>query len=176
MSTYVWLDRAELVARGVCPEGLALFDSIARIQGRSKKVRLVWTPLSCVWLSRTYLWWLWQHGLVPMCSVRGADLRGAYLRGADLRGAYLRGADPALLVEYGAYLRGADLRGATLTDANLTGANLTGADLRGANLRGAYLRGANLTGANLTGADLRGADQIPAGWTRLANGTLARAT
>ena len=159
MSTYVWLDRAELVARGACPEGLALFDSIARIQGRSKKVRLVWTPLSCVWLSRTYLWWLWQHGLVPMCSVRGA-----YLRGADLRGAYLRGADPALLVEYGAYLRGADLRGANLTDANLTGANLTGADLRGAALRG---------------ADLYGADRPtdpPAGWTPDASGYLRRMT
>jgi hypothetical protein len=93
-------------------------------------------------------------------SLRGADLRGAYLGGAYLRGADLRGADLG-----GAYLRGADLRGADLGDAYLRGADLRGANLRGADLGGAYLRGADL-GADLggaylgayLGADLGGAD------------------
>ncbi len=107
VSCYVWLSRDELVSRDACSNGLALFDSIAAMQGRSKKIRLVWNALSCVWLAATpggFLSWLWEQGLVPMAS-----LRRAHLSGANLSGAYLSGAD--------------------LSRADLSGADLSGADL-----------------------------------------------
>lgn len=97
-------------------------------------------------------------------------------------------ADPSLATRLLAFdlLRAADLVGANLRGANLDGANLDGANLGGANLDGAYLRGANLYGANLRGANLVGANlggclwservDPPAGWVRLANGTLGRAS
>jgi len=84
-------------------------------------------------------------------SLRGADLRGAFLSCAVLRRANLRDADLR-----GAVLGGADLRGADLRGAVLRGAVLSGADLRGADLRDANLRGANLSGADLRGAFLSG--------------------
>ncbi|WP_196487145.1 pentapeptide repeat-containing protein [Burkholderia vietnamiensis] len=77
-------------------------------------------------------------------SLRGANLRGAYLSGADLSGANLSGA----------YLSGANLSDADLSGAYLSGANLRDADLSDADLSGAYLRDADLSGANLSGADL----------------------
>ena len=69
-------------------------------------------------------------------SLRGADLRCAFLRGAVLRGAVL-----SCAVLSGADLRGAVLRGAVLSGADLRGAVLRGADLSGADLRGAFLSG-----------------------------------
>ena len=68
-------------------------------------------------IGRLYLIWLYDEGLLPLYSMRGANLRGANLNGADLRGADLNGAN---------------LRWANLNGANLNGANLNGADLRGA--------------------------------------------
>lgn len=170
---YVWLSRAELMRHEACPAGLALFDSIARIQGRREKIRVLWTPLTCVWLSTSYLNWLWEHGLVPMCSLRDANLRGANLDGADLGGANLLGA-----YLDGANLRNANLDGAKLYGADLRGAYLGNADLRGANLDGARLDGpdlfgANISGANLDGAYIGGADPVPAGWVRDAYGHLS---
>jgi hypothetical protein len=74
--------------------------------------------------------------IVASDTLRGADLRGAYLGDADLGGADLRGAD---------------LRGAYLGDADLGGADLRGAYLRGADLGGAYLGDADLGGYDLKG-------------------------
>lgn len=118
---YVYLSRKTLVRYEACSEGLALFDSLAKAQGRKDRVRVRWSPLAQVWLARDYPGfsaWLFDHGLIPRVSLRGADLRGAYLSGADLSGAYLRGAD----------LRGADLSGADLSGADLNGADLNGAE------------------------------------------------
>ena len=126
MSTYVYLTRDDLVSRGACRDGLAMFDAIAALRGKRRKIRLEWSSLSWFWLEadgRRFASWLYGQGLVPMPSFRGANLRGANLRGADLRGADL----------YGANLRGADLYGADLYGANLYGANLRGANLYGAN-------------------------------------------
>jgi uncharacterized protein YjbI with pentapeptide repeats len=139
MSTYVWISRKQLTDGDACDAGLALFDAIAREQGRKSKVRIRWDALSYVWLEssgRRFASWMFVRGIVPMPNLRGADLRGADLRGADLRGADLRGA------------------------------HLGGADLRGANLRGAHLGGADLRGAHLGGADLGGWERSDDGFAR----------
>ena len=127
----VSITRAELIRKGACREGIALFDSIA-FNGE-------WigefTPLRCLWLATAYpafTSWLRSNGTIPAADLRGADLRGADLSGADLSGADLSGA----------YLRGADL----------SRADLSAADLRGACLYWAYLRGADLSRADMSGA------------------------
>jgi hypothetical protein len=159
----VEIRRAELDAREACREGLRLFDAIAGLAGTPGLLCVEWSPLAQVWLGAAgplFAFWLYEQGLVPQVSLRGADLGGADLRGAYLRGAYLGAAD----------LGGADLGGADLRGADLRGADLRGADLRGAYLRGAYLGAADLRGADLRGADLRGAfrrdeDAAIDGWT-----------
>jgi hypothetical protein len=85
------------------------------------------------------------QGVDPIISLRGADLREAYLYDA---------ADNLS----GAVLRNADLSDAHLTDANLTNANLHRVDLSHADLSDAHLTAAHLIDANLTNATLEGAD------------------
>ena len=116
----------------------------------------------------------------PLCNttLRGANLKDAYLSNiklikSDLKSADLVGAtlDEADLSEID--LRDADLQGVSLREANLVSADLRGSDfsyanlaytkLKNANLSGAELRDTNLrevdlSGADLSGADLRGAD------------------
>lgn len=75
---------------------------------------------------KRYFGWAVAVGLLPIWSMRGANLRGADLYGADLCMADLSRAD----------LRGADLRGADLCGADLRWADLSGADLGGADLYG----------------------------------------
>lgn len=94
-------------------------------------------------------------------SIRGANLRGAYLPGADLRDADLSGVD---LTE--AVLDRADLRGACLDEANLTRATMrqvraTGASFVGATVVGTILQEANLQQVTMNvgyASDLRRAD------------------
>jgi uncharacterized protein YjbI with pentapeptide repeats len=101
------------------------------------------------------LWLMWgvHRRIVPLFSMRDADLSETNLRDADLSETDLRGADL-----HGANLHGANLRGAGLSETDLRGANLRGADLTGANLRGANLRGAKLNWADLRRTNLRGAN------------------
>ena len=87
---YVWLDRTTLVQHGACPDGLAVFDALSALQARpGGRVRIRWDPLTEVW-SRVvwpgYAEWLFDRGLCPQMSIRGANLSGA-----DLSGAYLGG-------------------------------------------------------------------------------------
>lgn len=96
---------------------------------------------------RRYMGWAWHHNVLPMWSMRGADLGRATLTRATLTRANLRGAD----------LRGADLTGATLFGATLFGAILTDA----------ILTDANLTDANLTDAFM------PEGWQDVVIGSPA---
>jgi uncharacterized protein YjbI with pentapeptide repeats len=67
----------------------------------------------------------------PTISLRGADLRKAYLYDAadNLSGARLRGADLSKANLGDAFLVDANLHHADLTDADLTDADLTDADL-----------------------------------------------
>jgi uncharacterized protein YjbI with pentapeptide repeats len=74
------------------------------------------------------------EGRDPTISLRGADLRKAYL--------------------FGANLTDANLRNANLSEANLIKANLSDADLHRADLRKANLSEADLRNASLTDADL----------------------
>ncbi len=95
--------------------GMALFESLRKMQGRKRSVRIVWDVLGQLWLATAYPShsnWLYENGLIPKIDLYGANLRGADLGGADLGGADLGGAD----------LRGADLGGADLGGADLRGA------------------------------------------------------
>ena len=96
---------------GACESGLAAFE--AAFPGgyygpwtRDTLLETLRSPL------RAYLGWGFENHLIPMWSLRFADLRNADLSGADLSGADLRGAD----------LNGADLRNAGLNGADLSGA------------------------------------------------------
>jgi hypothetical protein len=122
---------AQLREKGACASGIKEFTDQygeeAEIEWTAEtQVDFIKSPL------RKYFGWAVDNNLIPMWSMRGANLRGANLEGANLWGA--------------------DLRGANLEGADLEGANLEGADLRGANLWGANLEGADLRGANLEGA------------------------
>ena len=88
-----------------------------------------------------YIGWAYQNNLIPLWSMRKADLSEANLGGANLSWA--------------------NLSEANLSEANLGGANLSGANLAEANLGGANLSGANLSEANLSGANLEGAKVCP---------------
>lgn len=81
-------------------------------------------------------------------SLRGRDLRGAWLRGADLRKSELVDAN----------LSNADLHGANLSNAELNSANLHYAELGSADLSNAKLHSADLTKANLFSANLSNAE------------------
>jgi uncharacterized protein YjbI with pentapeptide repeats len=85
-------------------------------------------------------------------TLRGTDLRGAYLFGAHLEGATLWGAHLERAV-----LANAHLEGAYLANAHLEGAFLVEAHLEGALLANAHLKGARLLEAHLEGASLKGA-------------------
>ena len=151
-SPVIYLVRSHLVEAKACPEGLAMFDEYAALQGRTKSLRLTWAHM--LWAasderSRGFVQWAQEMGMLPRFSLYGADLRGADLRGADLSGA--------------------NLRGANLYGANLRGANLSGADLSVADLYGANLRGANLSGADLRGCSRWSHDPVPDGWTLRGN-------
>lgn len=165
----VTLYRDELMARGACRRGLALFDSMATPSRKGRmRVRVVdWTPLHAVWLrvaQPDFAAWLQDRGLIPVANLCCADLRGADLRWADLYCADLRRADLRGVLLGGANLCCANLSGANLSSVSLRGINLSGADLRGADLRGADLTGANLTGADLRGAYLGVTAAAPDGW------------
>ena len=165
MSTYVWIDRAQLTDERACEEGLALFDAVKAAQddmrrscGKAprKKLRLEWSPIAYLWLEcngRGFASWLYGRGIVTMPSFEGANLASANLAYVNIERANLTGANLA-----SADLAGADLARANLDGANLTGANLEGAYLAGANLYSACLAGANLDGAYLTDANLDGAN------------------
>ncbi len=107
----VTVHKSTLQRERACPEGLALFDSIAALQAESDPRRLRrilvrhWTPLHSVWLLATrcsFARWLEERGIVPRANLSGAYLYGANLYGANLSGAYLCGANLS-----GAYLSGA---------------------------------------------------------------------
>ena len=140
----IW--RKTLVRLRACGDGIELFDRIATMQSlddprRLKRIRIQWSPLAEVWLSRDasgHVGWLRTNKIIPRIDLSGANLTRAYLSRADLAGANLDGAD---------------LDGANLDGANLARANLDGAYLAGANLDGAYLDGANLDGASLDHCD-----------------------
>lgn len=165
-TTAIYLKRRDLAALAACPDGLALFDELAALQGRKCSLRLTWAHL--LWLladetTREYAAWAQGHGLLPRINLNhadlsGVDLHGAILVDADLSGANLSHADLSGVDLHGAFLSDADLRDADLRDADLCGADLCGADLCGAGLHGAYLRGADLCDADLCGANLSGAD------------------
>ena len=101
----VTITRQTLTAAEVCDDGLALYDSIKRDQDAlrtalgkrpCKHLHLPWTPLAQVWLAVAhpgFFRWLYDQGIVPMLTLRRADLRGTDLSGADLYGADLYGAD-----------------------------------------------------------------------------------
>ena len=96
---------------------------------------------------RKYIGWAHEVGLIPIWSMRSADLRSANLTSANLRSA--------------------DLTSANLRSANLRSANLTSADLRWANLTSA-----NLTSANLTSAYYTKYTSLPAGFNPKSAGML----
>ena len=101
----VTLTRSELVQRGACESGIALFDAIAK---RGKVCVKDWSPLHTVWLASAYgsfSSWLADNALIPRANLSRANLSGADLSRADLSGA--------------------DLYGANLSGANLSGANLS---------------------------------------------------
>ena len=91
----------------VYPEGLELSDWTQEEQLRVLRD----TDL------RRYLGGWWGGGILPVWTLRGADLSGADLNRADLSGANLSRADLS-----GANLSWADLRRADLRRANLSGA------------------------------------------------------
>lgn len=91
----VTITRRELEQRNACAEGLALHESISRLQGcrDGTIVQVVdWTPLHYVWLLRdgpaacealgyqrtSVAPWLAAEGLIPRANLRGAYLSGAY--------------------------------------------------------------------------------------------------
>ena len=94
---YVWLDRDTLVQHGACPDGLAVFDALSALQARpGGRVLIRWDPLTEVWsraVLRGHVGWLFERGLVPRMSLRGADLAYADLHRANLRGASLHRAN-----------------------------------------------------------------------------------
>ena len=104
MSTYVWISRQQLTDAHACREGLAMFDHLKVGQDERRisrglkpraKLRLEWSALSFMWLEaegRRFASWMFQHGIVPMPSFRGANLGGANLSGAYLVG-WERGPD-----------------------------------------------------------------------------------
>ena len=111
----IW--RKTLVRLRACGDGIELFDRIATMQSlddprRLKRIRIQWSPLAEVWLSRDasgHVGWLRTNKIIPRIDLDGANLARAYLSRAHLDG------------------------------ANLSGANLFGANLSGADLDGAYL-------------------------------------
>ena len=122
MSVYVYLSIDEIRERGACGGGIALFQRIAELRGKRRKIRVAWGPLAYLWLESVHPgfgYWLFANGLVPMPSLDGANLVGANLARASL---------------VGASLVGANLARASLDGANLDGANLVGASLVGATM------------------------------------------
>ena len=141
----------QLESLSACSEGVALFKKIY-----GDKAIIKWTLEAQLELIKSpmgrYLGWAFWSKLLPLWSMRyanlsGADLRSTNLSCADLSSANLRSAD----------LSYADLSYANLSGANLRSANLSCADLRSANLSCADLRSANLSSANLRSANLRSA-------------------
>ena len=108
MSVYVYLSIDEIRERGACGGGIALFQRIAELRGKRRKIRVAWGPLAYLWLESVHPgfgYWLFANGLVPMPSLDGANLVGANLARASLDGANLDGAN----------LVGASLVGATMS-------------------------------------------------------------
>ena len=99
--------RDELLQKGACAKGLALFDQIKAMQDeerakRGRKPRCAFqtklTLLHQLWLAATYpqfLAWLIDQRLMPCVNGRRANLEGASLEGANLEGASLEGANLA---------------------------------------------------------------------------------
>ena len=121
----VTLSLADIKAKGACQPGVDWYFAMKRAFGCGKKpLRIKWSPLSMVWAlsnpdadQRGFARWLIDDGLLPMWSLKGANLTRANLTGANLDGANLAGADLT-----GAYLDGAYLTGAYLDGAYLDGA------------------------------------------------------
>jgi hypothetical protein len=87
MSVYVYLSIDEIRERGACGGGIALFQRIAELRGKRRKIRVAWGPLAYLWLESVHPgfgYWLFANGLVPMPSLDGANLVGASLVGATM--------------------------------------------------------------------------------------------
>jgi len=154
MSIQLFLSRTDLTRAGACPEGIKRFNELFP-QGLATP----WTvthQLWAAWAEPAFYSWLRDKGLLPVLSMRGANLSGANLSRADLSRANLSGAN----------LSGANLSGADLSRANLSRANLSGANLSRANLSRANLYGADLYEADLRGADLGQYERGPSGYAR----------
>jgi uncharacterized protein YjbI with pentapeptide repeats len=166
----------DLEAKNACQSGIDEFMKIYKGKASidwtvEKQIEIFKTPLG------KYVGWAYQNDIIPLWSMRDADLYGADLYGANLCDADLRDANLRDANLRDANLCDADLRDADLRDANLCDANLRDANLRDANLRDANLCDADLYGADLYGADLYGAffnsnPNIP-GW-KFNNGRLWR--
>ena len=130
----------QLKALDACTEGIEAFREFAG----KEEVSIEWTLETQLKIMKNpqinkYIFWAFRHKIMPLFSMRGADLNGANLRWADLSGADLSRAD----------LNGANLNGADLSDAALNRADLNRANLRDADLRDADLSDVDLSGANL---------------------------
>ena len=154
----VRITRKQLESLGACADGLALFDSIARLSGKKRSITVEWSQLAEVWFSFSkFASWARHNGLAPSISLSQANLSRANLSSANLSRANLSSAN----------LSGANLSGANLSRANLFWADLSGADLSWADLSGADLSWANLYGADLSRADLS--------WANLSSANLSGA-
>ena len=137
---------------GACREAVEMFRrdfpdgyDLARWT-REEQLRMVRTE----W--RRYLGWAWMKMVVPIWTMRDADLSGADLSAADLSGC--------------------DLSRSDLSDADLGDADLSGCDLSRSDLSGADLSDADLRDADLSGARWCTCTRWPAGFdARAATGT-----
>jgi uncharacterized protein YjbI with pentapeptide repeats len=107
---------------------------------------------------RNLIQFLYEADLLPIVSLKNADLSDANLSYASLGGANLYNVNLNGANLYRADLRGVNLRKSYLYNSSLCEADLSGSNLSEADLKGANLSGANLGGANLSGADLRRAN------------------